>query len=898
MNTYILKLVKKFQRSNQKQGNQKRKSSKHVQKNALYSRLPKWLTKYKSKTTAILFILIFAGIGSYMLYTSRAATPPAYHVVASQGATDPASLYALVTWNRVDPTATGYDVLRDGIVIGTTAISGDAWDDLDYKDTSVQASRMYSYQVKPKYANGSTGAVSGTYKLYVRSTADIGGGKIYAVDQQPGTTDLAKAQSAVDAAKANGGGVVLFGARTYSLSAALLLSETDNIILRGSGKDQTFIQPGFSGSTTSCGDDSQLIKFQGRRSAMATRLTAPIAVGTQTVKVDSTSALAVGMPIVLYEAPPASPRADPGTGTDERHRWDANEITAIDSTNKTVTFKYPWSQAYTTAVPWSWIEKGRGNGIERLTLQGRNSSEQTYYQLIYLDTQANFSMADSQGRWANRNFLKSITAYKVNVTGFQGGLGDPNSAASPCRYKFSTVRTSNFSFIGGEMGEPGQTNNFSAITTQRSQRTLVRNSNFWSHKNYAFNEHGGGSRHYTFENNYVAVGSSAKAGVYLGHNEFGFSGSGIIRNNTFEGNSNDIYMSENSYEIMILDNVMRNTANRSVSGYGWAGSSTAADLYGSIRWIIARNNMIGVKYGIVLGERTSPLHPYLGVKDVIISSNKISSLDLAINLQGDSSNTKRFQVANNSGTNKYIKPPFVAGDYWSGNSDGVNYGAAADVPWAAESFAWHNADNYPPVVFASPTDTTPPTQPTNLSSPSKTTSSTNLAWSPSTDDTGVTGYDVYRNKIKVSTTATNSYSDSGLSASTTYSYHVIARDAAVNNSPASAALNVATQTPIPVTTQTPAPVTTDTIAPIVTISSPASGSTIDRSVTINAKATDNTAVTNMKVYIDGNLKTSSASGSISYGWNPKKAARGAHTMTVKAYDAAGNIGQRSVTVYR
>lgn len=191
---------------------------------------------------------------------------------------------------------------------------------------------------------------------------------------------------------------------------------------------------------------------------------------------------------------------------------------------------------------------------------------------------------------------------------------------------------------------------------------------------------------------------------------------------------------------------------------------------------------------------------------------------------------------------------------------------------------------------SAPTDTSPPTAPTNLLVNAVSTSQINLSWSASTDNVGVTSYDVYRNNYIVGTVSTTSYSDTGLSAGTVYNYHVKARDAAGNSSAISTTSSATTQAVI----TNP----TDTTAPAVTISSPSSGSIINNNVSVKATATDNVAVAKMEVYIDGSRKATSATGSINYGWNARKAARGSHTITVKAYDAAGNAGQSSVTVYR
>ncbi len=625
------------------------------------------------------------------------------HVVATSGPTDPNARYVLVTWDRSDPAATGYQVVRDGVVVKTTTVSGDPWDDLSFTDATVVPSATYLYQVRALFGDGTTSALSPAFRIHVRSTADVGSGRTFEVDTYSGT-DRERAQAAVAAATSAGGGVVVFGARTYTFDAPLRVDSADNVVLRGAGSDRTFLQPGFAGESATCGSGGQLVVFTGRQTKLAIQLTSPVAVGERTLKVDSTSGLAAGQRIIFYESPPvndadpwqmetAGVMQDPGTGRDERHRWDAGQIVAIDTTAKTVTFEQPFSQSFTTAVPWTRLDKGNGNGIERLTVQGRSSTETTHYRLVDLIPQADFTMADVQGRWANRNYVRA-SGYDIRVVGFKGPLGDPGGTDGSCKYKFSVWRATNFTFVGGEMGEPTHNQNTSFITTQRAQRTLVRASKFWGNRTYAFNEHGLGSRHFIFENNFVAVGPNAeKAGVFVGNSSFGFAGPGIIRNNTFSGNRRDISMQENSYELRILDNIMRNTGDRVISGYGWAGPDTSTDLYGSIRWTIARNRIEGAQGdGIVLGEASSPWYPYPGVKDVIISTNQIGVRGTAIRLLGTSTATKRFQVSNNGGTNTYVRPELVAGDFWHGNADGTSFGTATSTSWSAPYFSWEARD--------------------------------------------------------------------------------------------------------------------------------------------------------------------------------------------------------------
>ena len=99
------------------------------------------------------------------------------------------------------------------------------------------------------------------------------------------------------------------------------------------------------------------------------------------------------------------------------------------------------------------------------------------------------------------------------------------------------------------------------------------------------------------------------------------------------------------------------------------------------------------------------------------------------------------------------------------------------------------------ITFADPCtgdDGTPPSTPTALASNNVSGTSAGLSWALSTDNVGVTGYRVLRNNVQVGTTAATSYTDSSLTAATTYSYAVQAYDAMGNMSAASSVLAVTT----------------------------------------------------------------------------------------------------------
>jgi uncharacterized repeat protein (TIGR03806 family) len=94
-----------------------------------------------------------------------------------------------------------------------------------------------------------------------------------------------------------------------------------------------------------------------------------------------------------------------------------------------------------------------------------------------------------------------------------------------------------------------------------------------------------------------------------------------------------------------------------------------------------------------------------------------------------------------------------------------------------------------------PADTTAPTVPGTPSAAAVSSSQINLTWAASTDAVGVTGYRIFRNgaTVPLTTVAVTNYSDTGLTASTAYTYTLRAIDAAGNESAASAAGGATTQ---------------------------------------------------------------------------------------------------------
>ena len=185
-------------------------------------------------------------------------------------------------------------------------------------------------------------------------------------------------------------------------------------------------------------------------------------------------------------------------------------------------------------------------------------------------------------------------------------------------------------------------------------------------------------------------------------------------------------------------------------------------------------------------------------------------------------------------------------------------------------------------ITAGSTDTVAPSAPTNLAASGTTQTTTNLSWTASTDNVGVTGYDVYQGATVIGTTASTSYNVTGLTASTAYTFSVKAKDAAGNVSAASNTVNVTTLAPV-----------VDTTAPSAPTNLTASGTTSSSTNLSWTASTDNVGVTGYDVYQGATLKATVTT--TSYAVTGLTAAT-AYTFSVKAKDAAGNVSAASNTV--
>lgn len=205
----------------------------------------------------------------------------------------------------------------------------------------------------------------------------------------------------------------------------------------------------------------------------------------------------------------------------------------------------------------------------------------------------------------------------------------------------------------------------------------------------------------------------------------------------------------------------------------------------------------------------------------------------------------------------------------------MKYNGAQD---ACETFSYGEVEDYHVNITQNGDDTQAPTAPTNLSSSNITETSFTLSWTASTDNVGVTGYDVYSNGSLLGSVTGTLANITGLTAATTYSMTVKAKDAAGNVSAASSALNVTTIAGA------------DTQAPTIPTGL-ASSNITETSFTLSWNASsDNIGVTGYDVYSNGSLLGSVTGTSANV---TGLSASTTYAMTVKAKDAAGNVSAAS-----
>jgi len=175
-------------------------------------------------------------------------------------------------------------------------------------------------------------------------------------------------------------------------------------------------------------------------------------------------------------------------------------------------------------------------------------------------------------------------------------------------------------------------------------------------------------------------------------------------------------------------------------------------------------------------------------------------------------------------------------------------------------------------------DTIAPTTPGSLTATAISSSQINLSWASSSDNVAIAGYRINRDGNQIATTTTTSFSDTGLSSGTNYTYQVRAFDAAGNVSQLSTAAGATTTTP----DGNPPTVPTNLQFSNVTASS--------ATITWTASTDTEGPISNYRIFrnatqVATTISTSFADGGLS--------AATTYSYAVAAVDSSGNVSAQS-----
>ena len=205
---------------------------------------------------------------------------------------------------------------------------------------------------------------------------------------------------------------------------------------------------------------------------------------------------------------------------------------------------------------------------------------------------------------------------------------------------------------------------------------------------------------------------------------------------------------------------------------------------------------------------------------------------------------------------------------------GVTGGTSYTYSVAAYDAAGNISSQSAPVTATTP-GAQAPAAPDGLAATPVSGTQVNLNWSAAADASGtVAGYDVYRDGAIVATLSGTSYSDTGLTDATTYSYTVDAFDTTGDTSAQSA----------PATVTTP-----DTESPSVPAGLKLALAAKSINLSWNA-ATDNAGVSGYNIYRNGSFLTATSGPAYS---DTAVTQGSTYSYTVAAYDAAGNVSAKS-----
>ena len=232
----------------------------------------------------------------------------------------------------------------------------------------------------------------------------------------------------------------------------------------------------------------------------------------------------------------------------------------------------------------------------------------------------------------------------------------------------------------------------------------------------------------------------------------------------------DVRMNSNRGNLKYITNIGSNgnpisTTAANISGSWYPGDEWKGDAARIIMYMYLRYGTQCKPTFVAIGE-TNTIDP--NMINLLLEWNAQDPVSIV----EDQRNTYHGDANNTYGQgnrNPFIDNPYLATAIWGGQTARNRWGESQ------------------------PTDTEAPTVPTNLVATNTTSTTVDLSWNASTDDTAVTSYQIYVDgEYFISSQSGTSLTLTGLTPETAYSFSVLAADLANNKSDLSDAVNTKT----------------------------------------------------------------------------------------------------------
>ncbi|WP_224367081.1 fibronectin type III domain-containing protein [Hyalangium versicolor] len=312
-------------------------------------------------------------------------------------------------------------------------------------------------------------------------------------------------------------------------------------------------------------------------------------------------------------------------------------------------------------------------------------------------------------------------------------------------------------------------------------------------------------------------------------------------------------------KITLLSNYNPNRVSIRARGTSWGGST-----YGGYTYYVRTSH---VNYTAATADSTAPSAP----TNLVLVSKTASSVKMSWTASTDNKAVTQYNIYRGG-----VAVGATAGTSYT--DTGLPGGTAFSYTIKARDAAANlsgESNTLNVATDSGPSDTTAPSAPTNLASTSKTATLVTLGWTASTDNVAVTSYRIYRGGVEVGTSTTTSFTNTGLTASTTYAFTVRAYDAAGNQSASSNTVNVTTSA------------AADTQAPTMPTDMHTSEVTSGTVALAWTASTDNVAVVRYRIYRDNvDIGTITSTTYTDTACKPETT----YIYKVRAEDAADNNG--------